>query len=519
MSFPRRRESSFHKVASNKKHFFAEFHIDPHFSKKKSNSMKHIRPQSFLNLVIGGLIIVSLPLIVGLFTTRSHLDKLVSQSVELVEHSLAATRDAQNLSKYTRNQERNIRLFDIVGETRYLDEAATWHGHISVLLQRLQKIPVDNEFKNLLIQFQSLEDTILTSLQLAHRGPKKQEKNIADAFMIFSRLDKRALIINTAISEYVDKGLSRLKNSKRTAQKTLVWQTLSFITLTIIMILVLAYIISQPIRQIDKGIDRLGKGDFSTPVFITGPKDLEALGRKLNWLRQRLASLEREKTKFLAHISHDLKTPLASIMEGSGLLHEELIGSLNKQQLAVAEILTKNSVKLQKLIENILNFNMAQAGGKPKGHKNLSLKRIIEQITSEQTPQMLAKSITLDLHLKETTILGNQTQIETLFENLFSNAIKFSSPGGTVCCNLSQTANEVKCIISNTGHAIPVDEQDKIFTPFYQTKNDERHHTQGSGLGLAIVKEYISQHNGTVAVLNRKTGAHFMLTFPAISSQ
>jgi len=149
--------------------------------------MRLIRPQSFLNLVISGLIIVSLPLIVGLFTTRSHLDKLVSQSVRLVEHSLAATRDAQNLSEYTRNEERNIRFFDIVGETRYLDEAAVWHSHITELLQRLQKLPVNDEFKALLIQFQSLESTILSSLHLAHRSPNAREKSISGAFICCSK--------------------------------------------------------------------------------------------------------------------------------------------------------------------------------------------------------------------------------------------------------------------------------------------------------------------------------------------
>lgn len=476
--------------------------------------MKHIRPRSFLNLVTSGLIIVSLPLVVGLFTTRSHLDKLLSQSVEVVEHSVAATRNTQELVEYTRNQERNIRLFDIVGEGSYLKEAAIWHDKMTTLLTQLHQLTVDQSFQDSLIQFQAREGAILTSLQLAHRDPKDQEKHITRALRLFTNLDKRAISINSAINEYIDNELIALKNSKQTAQKTLVWQTISFIILTVIMILVLAGIISQPINQIDKGIDRLGKGDFSTPVFITGPRDLEALGKKINWLRQRLLDIEREKTKFIAHISHDLKTPLASIMEGSGLLQEELVGPLNEQQLAVAGILTKNSIKLQKLIEHILDFNMVQAGGKTKGHTLLPLKALIQKIVSDQTAQMIAKNITLDLHLNETTILGNNKQIETLFENLFSNAVKFSVPDGIVCCNLRQTSKEVKCIVSNTGPVIPDEEVDKIFSPFYQFGDDEHSHIQGSGLGLAIVKEYVSQHNGTISVLNHTSGTHFKVTFP-----
>ena len=478
--------------------------------------MKHIRPRSFLNLVTGGLIIVSLPLIVGLYTTRNHLDKLVSQSVGLVEHSVSATRDAQELSEYTKNQERNIRLYDIVGEEQYLEEASTWHDKIYNLLEDLQQLPVDKNFNDLLIQFQSLEGTILTSLQLSHQDPENQERQISNAITLFADLDKRAISITSAINVFMNKELSRLKTSKIAAQKTLLWQTLSFILLTVVMILILAYIISQPISQINKGIDRLGKGDFSTPMFITGPKDLEALGKKINWLRKRLFNLEREKTKFIAHISHDLKTPLASIMEGSGILQEELVGPLNKQQLAVTGILIKNSIKLQKLIDTILDYNMAKAGGKAKGHTFIPLKPLIEQVASEQTTQMLAKNISLDLHLEDTTILGNKKQIETLFDNLFSNAVKFSPKDGVVCCNLRQMQKEIKCIISNTGPSIPPEEKDNIFSLFYQVKHDNSLHTQGSGLGLAIVKEYVSQHNGTISVLDHQSGGHFMVTFPLV---
>ncbi|MBL4903388.1 MAG: HAMP domain-containing protein [Desulfocapsa sp.] len=476
--------------------------------------MKFIRPRSFLNLVTGGLIIVSLPLIVGLFTTRTYLDKLVSQSVELIEHSISATRDAQKLSEFTKNQERNIRLFDIVGESRYLEEVSLWQDKIYNLLERLQQLPVDQNLRNLLLEFHASEGKILRSLQLAHQGPEAQKTHVTNAIHLFSVLDKQAISINIAINEFIDSELANLKTSKLVAQKSLLWQTLSFIILTVVMILTLALIISRPIKQINQCIDRLGKGDFSVPVLITGPKDLELLGAKINWLRKRLSSLERQKTKFIAHISHDLKTPLASIMEGSGLLQEELVGSLNKQQLAVAEILTKNSVKLQKLINNIIDFNMAQAGGKPKGQTDLALKPLIEQVASEQTTQMLAKNIGLDLNLKDTTILGNKNQIETIFDNLFSNAVKFSPNGGIVYCNLRQTDGEVQCLISNTGPIIPLKERDKIFTPFYQVKNNDSNHTQGSGLGLAIVKEYVSQHNGTVSVLDHKSGGHFMVTFP-----
>jgi two-component system sensor histidine kinase GlrK len=277
----------------------------------------------------------------------------------------------------------------------------------------------------------------------------------------------------------------------------------------------MAFILSWPIRQLNKSVERMGKGDFKTPVLVTGPLDVEAVGEKLDWLRKRLDALEQEKSKFMAHISHELKTPLASIREGAALLNEGLVGELNEKQQDVAVILMNNSVLLQKLIENIISFNMAQAGQKSPEFREIDLSELLEKVAGDQKTRMMARNITADIRLEKSIIQGDAKELETIFENLFSNAVKFGPSGGTVGCRLSSDRKKAACIIYDTGPGVAGEEADKIFQPFHQADADTYSVDRGSGLGLAIVKEYVKHHNGSVRLLNPgEPGARFGVILP-----
>ncbi len=113
-------------------------------------------------------------------------------------------------------------------------------------------------------------------------------------------------------------------------------------------------------RQVDRAIRELGEGDFGRPITVSGPHDIETLGHQLEWLRNRLKESTEEKNKFLRHMSHELKTPLANIREGTELLLDGSVGPLDHQQQEVTSILRDNGLKLQKLIENLLTFSAWQ---------------------------------------------------------------------------------------------------------------------------------------------------------------
>ena len=478
--------------------------------------MKIFRPRTFLNLVLLGFVAVSVPLGVGLWTTLTYIEEVTGTGLEVVDHSVSGTRDSEILSEYLRNEERTLRLYSITSDVEYLKQAQTYHNQIDSLLFELLSLPLEYIVRKDIEDTRSSRNLLRTTIIEALGKPGDDTlEEIKLAIESFSKQHDRAMQIRTGIQEMVQSEVDGLKKTTAEAQHALVSQTITFILATIFMIAIMAFLLSWPVRQLNKSVERLGKGDFKTPVLVTGPLDVEAVGEKLDWLRKRLDALEQEKSKFLAHISHELKTPLASIREGASLLSEELVGDLNDKQLEVAAILVNNSILLQGLIENIIDFNMAQAGQKQLDVSPVDLKALIEKVARAQTAKMIGREIQLDLKLKEATVYGDRKQLETIFENLLSNAVKFSPQGGTVGCRLSSNKKSVACIVFDSGPGIGIEEKDKIFQPFYQVETTANSVVKGSGLGLAIVKEYVKHHRGTLSLLNPgEAGARFGVTLP-----
>jgi two-component system sensor histidine kinase GlrK len=172
-------------------------------------------------------------------------------------------------------------------------------------------------------------------------------------------------------------------------------------------------------------------------------------------------------------------------------------------------------VVLQELIENIISFNMAQARGETKKKSPIDLEELIEKVAHDQMTRTMGRDVTLDVQLLHATVDGDRSELEAVFENLFSNAVKFSPVGGVIGCRLSCSRTNVACIIYDNGPGIGSEEAGKIFQPFYQADAGAQSVVRGSGLGLAIVKEYLERHGGTIKLLNPgERGARFGITLP-----
>ncbi len=477
--------------------------------------MKFHRPRTFFNLVFLGFFIVSLPLCVGLFSTISFLEHLSEKSVNIIEHSVAGARDSTMLSEFLINQERHIRLFDVTGEKEYLFKSAEWNVQIYSILESLSDLPVEESTKLLIQRMQEVENNLLIFLNLTSSNPENKTKELTKSLSAVSHLREDAESIGKDMQKLMAREVANMKAISADARRSLLLQTFGFLFATIFMICIFAVIIVSPVKQLNKGVEQLGNGDFTTPVLVSGPKDIGLIGERLDWLRKRLAGLERQKTKFIAHVSHELKTPLASLREGAGLLNEELVGPLNIQQREVTEILVSNSIKLQALIENMLNYSMAQAGKKMPYNTQIPLKSLIERIAKEQQEKVLSKNIQLDLELLDVVVPGNKKELEMIFANLFSNCVNYASQSGVVGCSMQLNENGVITEVYDDGPGISAEESEKIFAPFYQVDDGKRHEIRGSGIGLAIVKEYVDHHGGTVKVVQGdEPGARFELLLP-----
>jgi two-component system, NtrC family, sensor histidine kinase GlrK len=297
------------------------------------------------------------------------------------------------------------------------------------------------------------------------------------------------------------------------------WQLVALIPVALFLVVGSTILILKPIRQIEDALKRLGDGDFQHPVNVSGPRDLEDLGRQIDWVRMRLMELEEQKTRFLHQVSHELKTPLSAIREGAELMADGAVGELQPAQIEVARILHENTLRLQRLIEDLLNFHTVQFQRSGIHLEKVRLPAVIQRVADAHRLPMRAKDIRLNVSCAEIVVQADENKLEVILDNLLSNAVKFSPPFGEIMISAESRGNEVVLDVSDEGPGVALGERERVFEPFYQGKARADASVKGTGLGLAIVREYVAAHGGRVDILDTHgEGAHFQVRLPTAAA-
>jgi two-component system, NtrC family, sensor histidine kinase GlrK len=231
-------------------------------------------------------------------------------------------------------------------------------------------------------------------------------------------------------------------------------------------------------------------------------------------LRLRLAELEANRVRVLRHVSHELKTPLASLREGIALLEDRVVGGLTSDQREVVAILESNARLLQERIEGLLGFNAAVFDARSLTRQPVALRTLLEAVLAEQRLQIQAKDLRVNLHGNVPRINADPGKLHIVFANLIANAVSFSPPGGEIRLMLSRLRGkvvQVDCI--DQGPGVSPEEAERVFEPFFQGSRQPAER-RGTGLGLSIVREFVIAHGGTVELLPSAGGAHFRVELP-----
>ena len=293
------------------------------------------------------------------------------------------------------------------------------------------------------------------------------------------------------------------------------YEVLLALPLTIVVAIFFIILITRPIKRLDRAISGLGDGDLSSNIEVSGPKDIAALGDRLEWLRKHLQELEATKVHFLRQLSHELKTPLTAIREGSELLQEELGQGLIAEQREIVDIVRDNSLRLQRLIEDLLRFSMAEGPISAGMQHPIPLHEVLEELLLSYKPVLRSKGIRLESQVSELWTSAHRDRIRTIVDNLLSNAVKFSPQGATIRVALRQDAEEAVIDVIDGGPGVAREERDKIFDILYRGSASESGKIEGSGLGLAITREYVLSYGGSLEILDTEgSGAHFQVRLP-----
>lgn len=473
-------------------------------------------PGSFLKLLLVAFTLVALPLVVALITSAIAVDQLASRSETTVYQAVRATQSSRRLNELLMLMERSARQIVILNDRNLLGAYEISRAQFEETTARFTELPFDADRRAELATIVTTEQQIYDALTHADVLPPAA---LRAAVARFSEVATHAQSIMAKSAHVIDQEVDEMRTTASEARRIMLWQALALVPVVIFLVFGFTAVIARPIRQIDAAIRELGSGKFDTPVAVAGPADLEYLGNRLEWMRRQLIDIEAQKTRFLQQISHELKTPLTALREGAQLLSDNVLGSLTPEQREIAEILRQNSIKLQKQIEELLDYSAIPL--RKLELASLDAGRLLADVASDHKLPLQAKNLTLELNGEGSTLVADAAKVRIVFDNLLSNAIKFSPTGGTIKMNLRSEGGELVLDVIDQGPGINSADLPHVFEPFYQGRVESKGPVKGTGLGLSIVRDHVMAHGGSAEIISAaggaaRSGAHFRIRLPLI---
>jgi two-component system sensor histidine kinase GlrK len=472
--------------------------------------MRWLLPKSLNGFLLVGLIVLAGPLLVAMLNATVQMRRLADTSQRLVADGVQTTRLSQDLYAQIALLERSARLYEVLGDdsvlTAYRDHDSRLSAIVVALIGQLHNPDAKAQLSRLIDK-----QAEIRALVIKTGSPAKESPELASAFVVLGELAYNAAGLS---NQQIDTDVAGLQTETDIARRELFLQSSLLLPLVLVVVLLFALRLSRPLRQIDRAIGELGRGNFSHEIAISGPVDLERLGHQLEWLRNRLLELAQERNRFLRHMSHELKTPLANIREGTELLTDGAVGALTTAQREVTDILRDNGIKLQRLIENLLGFSAWQSNSTGLEVTEFRLRPVVRQVLENQQLTLVSQRVRLDVSIEDLTLAADRGKVRLILENLLSNAIKYSPRGGVINMRALAVGEALILEVADSGPGVPPEERARIFEAFY-TGRAPAGRVPGTGIGLSVVNEFVNVHQGTVEIVDGEfVGAHFRIRMP-----
>jgi len=308
-------------------------------------------PRSFLKFILLGFLLVSLPLLYALVELIVSLDRLGTQSQQAVLQAAQAGRASRQLYEQATTLERVVRQHLILEDPQLIDDYGRLRQDFRATAEQLQQLPLDRPQLSQLEKITDAESRLYALLKSPQRPPNAGAA-LAEGY---ANLAEGAQAMLTASNRLTEREIERLQETAAEGRKTWAYLALAAGAIALALAILFAVLIARPIRQLDQAVRQMGTADFSHAIEVNGPQDMRYLGRRLDWLRSRLHDLEAQQSRFLRHVSHELKTPLTAVREGVELLRDRVGGELSAEQREIVRIVRENTRSLQKLIEDLLS--------------------------------------------------------------------------------------------------------------------------------------------------------------------
>ncbi|HEY1283922.1 MAG TPA: HAMP domain-containing sensor histidine kinase [Steroidobacteraceae bacterium] len=473
--------------------------------------MRWARPKSLSGLMLLGLALIAVPLVVALVDAVLQIRVLADTERKLVDEGIKATRASQEMSTTIADLDRTARYYDLLKTPDLLEVYRSKDQLLSAFRGQLERQLRTPAALKTLEAMKDLQGTIrLSVLSMPHGAADPRE--LSQRFDELRALSQR--LVEQSNAE-IDAEVAALEEQAQRSRVRLAWESALLVPLTIIAIIAVTLAVGRPLRALDRAISELGSGTISREIVVSGPHDLERLGRQLEWLRGRLLDLAQERSRFLRHMSHELKTPLANIREGTELLMDGAVGELDGNQREVTGILRENGIKLQRLIENLLSFSAWQTSSSALDMSEFRLRPLVKQVLENQQLTLLSQRVRLDVKIEDVVLVADRGKVRLILENLLSNAVKYSPKGGAIHMSAARSFDQLVLDVADNGPGIAPEDRSHIFDAFYTGRAAKGGSLKGTGIGLSVVLEFVNAHGGSVQIVDGEfPGAHFRIVMP-----
>ncbi|WP_281658770.1 sensor histidine kinase [Halobacillus sp. Cin3] len=296
-------------------------------------------------------------------------------------------------------------------------------------------------------------------------------------------------------------------------------QIVLILFLTVLLIGSFVFILStrwivRPIKAMTETAGELAKGNFDVQVETKRKDELGSLAHSFNQMAHGLGELDGMRQQFVSNVSHEIQSPLTSIQGFARALKDGVVTDEENRQ-AYYDIIEKESRRLSVLSHNLLKLATLDSDHPPYEPSSYKLDEQLRRVLAHMEPQWSDKKITIDADLEDCSLYGDDDQLEQVWVNILSNAIRHTQTEGTIAVRLKADEDGAEVTISDDGEGMSPEDQQRIFERFYKADKSRTRKQGGSGLGLSIAERIVQLHDGTIQVTSRPgEGAAFTVHLP-----
>jgi two-component system sensor histidine kinase GlrK len=463
-------------------------------------------------LVAAGSVVVAIPLVAAVLIAGVVLERLTLDAERLVTKGVSLANLAARLQDDLDGVERSARQFIVLDDPGLLDVFFARVTQMQKTLDDIEQGGFDQTFIEPVLVLGVRHG--LTEAADGFVSGLANGEPLGPAADRIAALKSDVAAIGNAGRAAVDADMARLRETSEQARHVMWISSVALIPLTAALAFAFSLIVTRPLRRMAGAIATLGHARYETPITIAYPAEMQRLGEQLDWLRRRLAQFEEDKDRFLRLVSHELKTPLASLHEGAALLAEGALGPLSTRQLEVAQILVESTLELSGQIDKLLTFAEWREGHRQLDLSWFEVEPMIEEVLAAQKLPMANRQLSAQVKVDGPRLFGQRPRLRVALDNLISNAVKHAPQGSTIEIRTQVNGSHCELSVRDLGRGVPRPERARIFEPFVRGSEVEESAVRGTGVGLSIVKEAVLAHGGNVEVEDAHPGARFRLVWP-----